>query len=57
MYAVTYLRKKGYIYGIKTGLEGYIVTMHEVMCETGNPIPKPLDRVIGRTVRTTLSAL
>ena len=38
-------------------LEGFVVTMHEGVCETGSQIPRALARGIWRTVCTSPSAL
>ena len=43
--------------GLRPVLEGFVVTMHEGMCETGSQIPRALARGIWRTVRTSPSAL
>ena len=43
--------------GLRSVLQGFLVTMHEGMCETGNQIPSPIGRGIWRTVHTSLSAL
>ena len=43
--------------GLRLVLEGFVVTMHEGVCETGSHIPRALARGIWRTVRTSPSAL
>ena len=35
---------------LRPDLEGFVVTMHKVIWETGSPIPRPLGRGNGRTV-------
>ena len=43
--------------GIMTVSGGFVVTMHELACETGSQIPRLLGRGIGSTVRTSPSVL
>ena len=43
--------------GLRPVLEGFVVSMHEGVCETGSQIPRALARGIWCTVRTSLSAL
>ena len=43
--------------GLRPALEGFVVPMHEGVCETGSQIPRALARGIWRTVRTSPSAL
>ena len=43
--------------GLRPVLEGFVVPMHDVACESGSQIPRALARGIWRTVRTSPSAI
>ena len=59
---IIYVKKGNSMYriwfkGLRPVLEGFVVPMHEGVCETGSQIPRALARGIWRTVRTSPSAL
>ena len=58
LYPIGYLRSAGLVgmsytvlKWLRLILEGFVVKMHVGACETGSPIPRPLGRVIWRTLR------
>ena len=49
--------KNVWLKGLRPVLEGFVITMHEGVCETGSQILWALAQGIWRTVRTSPSAL